>query len=440
MPGLHETPPHVQHRAVADARGDLAQLERELGRTGERVAPLVHRRRAGVRGLAAPGDPVALDAERAEHRAERQVQRLEHRPLLDVELEVGGRVLELRARLERPVEVDAVLARARRGARSRRGPCSCAQLVLVGHRARGRGGAEERAAEARALLVGPVDEPDGDRRRALLRDPAQHLDRRRRRSGSRRASRRSARSRCARRAGARAPTRRAASTTGSRPRRPRTRAAGPRASSPSHSFACTHVVGPRDPLRAVLVAGQLAQLAQLGDGSGRDRAARRDSNDRSAPCGKHYAVAAATVAVSRVPGENRERSGPPRPRRACSSSVLAALWALWEALKWFGETTGFRLGSFEVNDRTLPHLHDIVSTLFEPSRRNGPLLIDVLFDAALFTAKEAAAGFLLGAVARVRARGRARPLALCSSAASCPTSSPRRRSRSSRSRRWSSSG
>jgi NitT/TauT family transport system permease protein len=79
-------------------------------------------------------------------------------------------------------------------------------------------------------------------------------------------------------------------------------------------------------------------------------------------------------------------------------SVLAALWALWETFKWIGEATGVRLGSFEVNDRTLPHLHDIVSTLFEPSRRNGPLLIEVLGDAALFTAKEAAAGFVLGAV------------------------------------------
>jgi NitT/TauT family transport system permease protein len=77
--------------------------------------------------------------------------------------------------------------------------------------------------------------------------------------------------------------------------------------------------------------------------------------------------------------------------------VLAALWALWEGFKWAGETTGWRLGSFEVNDRTFPHLHDIVGQLFEPSRRNGPLLIEVLWDAALFTMKEAAVGFLLGA-------------------------------------------
>jgi NitT/TauT family transport system permease protein len=77
--------------------------------------------------------------------------------------------------------------------------------------------------------------------------------------------------------------------------------------------------------------------------------------------------------------------------------VAAGLWAFWEAFKWVGETTGFKLGQFEVNDRTLPHLHDIVGQLFEPSRRNGPLLIEVLWDAALFTAKEAAVGFFLGA-------------------------------------------
>jgi NitT/TauT family transport system permease protein len=77
--------------------------------------------------------------------------------------------------------------------------------------------------------------------------------------------------------------------------------------------------------------------------------------------------------------------------------VLAGLWALWEGFKWFGERTELQIGTFMVNDITFPHLHDIVGQLFEPSRRNGPLLIEVLWDAALFTAKEAVAGFLLGA-------------------------------------------
>jgi NitT/TauT family transport system permease protein len=99
---------------------------------------------------------------------------------------------------------------------------------------------------------------------------------------------------------------------------------------------------------------------------------------------------------------------PPRPARSdwartagarigLTALVLAAIWALWEGFKWFGETTGLRIGTFEVNDLTLPHLHDIVGQLFEPSRANGPLLIEVLWDSALFTAKEAAVGLVLGA-------------------------------------------
>ena len=165
MPGFVDDAAARADRAVAGPRRDLAQLERELRRAGERVAALVHRRRARVRRLAAPGDPVALDAERAEHGPERQPERLEHRPLLDVQLEVGRRVLELRARLERAVELDAVLARARPAARSPSRSVSAPQVVLVRHRPRRRARAEQRAAEARALLVGPVDEPHGDRRR-----------------------------------------------------------------------------------------------------------------------------------------------------------------------------------------------------------------------------------------------------------------------------------
>jgi NitT/TauT family transport system permease protein len=109
-------------------------------------------------------------------------------------------------------------------------------------------------------------------------------------------------------------------------------------------------------------------------------------------------VAAATVAVNRPPDDRGERMRAAALQVVLFGAVLAVLWAAWELFKWIGERTELTLGSFQVNDRTLPHLHDIVSTLFEPSRRNGPLLIEVLWDAALFTAKEAAVGFLLGAV------------------------------------------
>jgi len=108
-------------------------------------------------------------------------------------------------------------------------------------------------------------------------------------------------------------------------------------------------------------------------------------------------VAAATVAIERAPAETGARVRAAAAQAALFLAVLGGLWALWEAFKWIGETTELQLGAFAVNDRTLPHVHDIVNTLFEPSRRNGPLLIEVLWDAALFTAKEAAVGFLLGA-------------------------------------------
>ncbi len=84
-------------------------------------------------------------------------------------------------------------------------------------------------------------------------------------------------------------------------------------------------------------------------------------------------------------------------RGAMLAVVAVALYALWESFKWFGETTGLKIGTFEVDDKTFPHIHNIVGQLFEPSRANGPLLIEVLWDAALFTAKEAAVGFALGA-------------------------------------------
>jgi len=84
-------------------------------------------------------------------------------------------------------------------------------------------------------------------------------------------------------------------------------------------------------------------------------------------------------------------------RRASSIALaLAALWGLWEAYRW----TWIRLDltwPFVVDETTMPHIDDIVGSLFEPSRTNGPLLIHVLLDSALFTAKEAAVGFAMGA-------------------------------------------
>jgi NitT/TauT family transport system permease protein len=76
--------------------------------------------------------------------------------------------------------------------------------------------------------------------------------------------------------------------------------------------------------------------------------------------------------------------------------VLAVLWGLWEGYRWLwiGEHWTW---PFVVDDTAMPHIHAILAQLFEPSRLNGPLLIHVLFDSALFTAREAAVGFAIGA-------------------------------------------
>lgn len=74
--------------------------------------------------------------------------------------------------------------------------------------------------------------------------------------------------------------------------------------------------------------------------------------------------------------------------------VFAGIWGLWEGYRWLWSTTGWTR-PFVVDETTMPHLHDIVGQLFEPL--NGPLLITHLWHATLFTAKEAAVGFAIGA-------------------------------------------
>ena len=77
--------------------------------------------------------------------------------------------------------------------------------------------------------------------------------------------------------------------------------------------------------------------------------------------------------------------------------VLGVLYGLWEGWHWIG--THFHLSwPFTVNDVTMPHLHRIVHALFQPAQVNGPWLIDILWHASLFTAKESVVGFALGAV------------------------------------------
>src|SRR4026208_602912 len=77
--------------------------------------------------------------------------------------------------------------------------------------------------------------------------------------------------------------------------------------------------------------------------------------------------------------------------------VLGVLWGLWESYKWLWETMGWTW-PFVVDDTTMPHIHDILNAFREPITAGGPALLPPLLDAAWFTAKEALAGFALGAI------------------------------------------
>jgi NitT/TauT family transport system permease protein len=76
---------------------------------------------------------------------------------------------------------------------------------------------------------------------------------------------------------------------------------------------------------------------------------------------------------------------------------LAAFWALWEAYRWVGEKAGITW-PFRVDGTNMPHIHDMLHALTQPLQPGGPLLIQLEWHWALFTAKEALLGFVLGGV------------------------------------------
>jgi NitT/TauT family transport system permease protein len=84
-------------------------------------------------------------------------------------------------------------------------------------------------------------------------------------------------------------------------------------------------------------------------------------------------------------------------RIAVFALVLAALCALYVGYRqvylWTGWTRPFAVDQF-----TMPPLQDIVSRLWEPAATEQPPLAQLLLDKALFTAREAAVGFAIGAV------------------------------------------
>lgn len=88
-----------------------------------------------------------------------------------------------------------------------------------------------------------------------------------------------------------------------------------------------------------------------------------------------------------------------------SLGILLILMVGWEGFKEIGRANNYNLkiGSFSIGmnvarDVNMPHLRDIAESLNEPAQRNGPPLIEVLLEAAFFTAKEALLGFTMGTI------------------------------------------
>ncbi len=78
-------------------------------------------------------------------------------------------------------------------------------------------------------------------------------------------------------------------------------------------------------------------------------------------------------------------------------AVVVALLGLWELYRWIWTSTGWTW-PFLVNDTSMPHIWTIAKAFGQPAQVNQPALITILLHKMAFTAKEAAAGFGLGAV------------------------------------------
>src|SRR3954470_1922644 len=108
----------------------------------------------------------------------------------------------------------------------------------------------------------------------------------------------------------------------------------------------------------------------------------------------------ATVAAS-GPGMRRSslRLAAARGLRYAAGAVIvvAALIGLWEGYRHLWMSAGWTR-PFAVNDVTMPSTWTILKAFKEPAQVNQPALATILWHKSLFTAKEALAGFALGAI------------------------------------------
>ena len=77
--------------------------------------------------------------------------------------------------------------------------------------------------------------------------------------------------------------------------------------------------------------------------------------------------------------------------------VIAVLIGLWEGYHWVWASAGWTW-PFVVNNTSMPHVWTIAKAFADPAQANQPALITILLHKTLFTAKEAAFGFVIGAL------------------------------------------
>ena len=154
--------------------GNGADFEGQFGGGSQSVPAKLHRRRAGVRFLPLKSDGVTLDALGTGDYPQRKAQAFEHRPLFDVEFEIGGDVGSLAGGFGKTVDRDA--AAGERVFESNTVFVGAAAVRFDGVRAGEGGGAQQAAAEARAFFVGPIDQLDGERRAALLSEGSEDFE------------------------------------------------------------------------------------------------------------------------------------------------------------------------------------------------------------------------------------------------------------------------
>jgi NitT/TauT family transport system permease protein len=84
--------------------------------------------------------------------------------------------------------------------------------------------------------------------------------------------------------------------------------------------------------------------------------------------------------------------------RALAVLALAlALVGLWELYRWIWSSAGWTW-PFVVDSTSMPHVWTVLEAFGQPAQVNQPTLAYILFHKALFTMKESAVGFAIGAI------------------------------------------